>query len=541
MASLFRFLPVLVLLPALSQTAFPQADSSATPLAGMTTTINASVLTYHYDNRRSGLNASETTLTQSNVNEEQFGKTAFYTLDGKVHAEPLYIAETIGTIKHHYLFAATEHDSVYKIDLDAGKQVWKTSLLGKDEKIAAATQVSEATELGVTATPVIDLSAGAHGVIYAVAASIDAAGKSHQRLHALDLNTGDELLDGPREIAATYPGTGDNSSNGVVVFDPKQYIHRAGLLLANNTIYTTWSSRGDVRPYTGWVIAYSATTLKQTGVLNVTPNGHEGGIWMSGGAPAVDSEGNIYIVDGNGTFDTTFNAAGNPTQGDYGNTLFKLDTVGGKLAITDYYAPNNTYNEISNDLDFGSSGVLLLPPLKDASGKTWNLSVTASKEGDVYLNNLANLGKFHHKGGVVYQELDGVLPRGSYATPVYFNGTIYFGVNYGHMLTFTVADAKITTKPPQAPSTFFGYTGPIPVISANGTREGIVWALDAANPEVLHAYRANDVSDEIYSSSQAPKGRDALGTPFHFSTPTVIDGRVFVGTPTGVAVFGLLK
>ncbi len=537
MASFVRFLPLLILLADVPPGVFSQASPSLPPA----TTIDASVLTYHYDNRRSGLNARETTLTQSNVNEEQFGKTAFYTLDGKVHAQPLYIAETTGTLKHHYLFAATEHDSLYKIDLDTGRQVWKISLLGKSEKPAPATNVGETTELGITATPVINLSAGPDGGIYAVAASIDTAGKYHQRLHALDLLTGAELFDGPAEITASYPGTGDNSSDGVVIFDPKQYIHRAGLLLANNTIYTTWSSRGDVRPYTGWVIAYSAATLKQTGVLNVTPNGHEGGIWMSGGAPAVDSEGKVYIVDGNGTFDTTFDVAGNPSHGDYGNTLFKLDTVAGKPVVADYYAPNNTYNEIYNDLDFGSSGVLLLPPLKDAKGKIWNLSVTASKEGDVYLNDLANLGKFHPHGGVVYQELDGVLPRGSYATPVYFNGTIYFGVNYGHMLTFTVADARITSAPPQSPSTFFGYTGPIPVISANGTKDGIVWALDAAKPEVLHAYKANDVSDEIYNSSQAPNGRDTLGAPFHFSTPIVVDGRVFVGTPTGVAVFGLLK
>lgn len=519
----------------------PLAWSAHRAVAASTvTSVGPTALTYHYDNLRSGVNAQELTLTLANVNYQHFGKVATYTLDGEVHAEPLYVDLSASPKNHHWLFAATENDSVYSINTDNGAQLWKTSLLASDETPAPGTHVYQTTKLGVMGTPVISLSAGPNGVIYVVGASVDAAGNYHERLHALDLITGAELFGGPTEITATYPGTGDNSSGGIVTFDPKQYIQRTGLLLVNNTIYITWSSKSDSRPYTGWIMAYSASTLQQTSVLNITPNGHEGGIWMSGGAPAADSNGNVYFVDGNGTFDTTFTKTNNPSLGDYGNALIKISTTAGKMAVADYYAPDNTYNESAADLDYGSSGVLLLPPLKDQAGKVWYLAASSSKVGNVYLNNVFSLGKYHAKGGTIYQELDGLVPNGNYNTPLYFNSTLYFGSKNSGIMAFNVEDAKITTASPTSTTTYFGYPGPIPVISANGTQNGILWALDQGTPELLHAYNAANLGQELYNSSQAPNGRDTLGAPFHFSTPTVIAGRVYVGTLTGIAVYGLL-
>jgi hypothetical protein len=173
-------------------------------------------------------------------------------------------------------------------------------------------------EIGVTATPVIDRQAGPNGAIYLVAMTKDASGFYHQRLHALDVTTGSELFNGPAEIQATYP----TATGGTTVFDPGAYKDRAGLLLLNGEIYTTWAAHCDYDPYTGWIIAYSSTTLSRTRVLNVAANSNNLGpaIWMAGGAPAVVSLGNIYLLTGNGIFETTLDASGFPSLQDYGNS-----------------------------------------------------------------------------------------------------------------------------------------------------------------------------------------------------------------------------
>jgi len=241
------------------------------------------VITYHYDNSRSGQNLNETVLTPANVNSTKFGKLGEFVVDGKVDAQPLYLSQvTIGGQKKNVLYVATEHGSVYAFDADsingtASTVLWKTSTLGSGETTSDNRGCGQVTpEIGITATPVIDRSRNA---IYVVAMSKNASGTYFQRIHALDLTTGLELFGGPKDITATYPGTGDNSSGGNVIFDPKQYKERPGLLQINSTIYTTWSSHCDIRPYTSWVMAYSADTLAQTGVLNLVPNGSDGGIW----------------------------------------------------------------------------------------------------------------------------------------------------------------------------------------------------------------------------------------------------------------------
>ena len=253
------------------------------------------VITYHYDNQRTGQNLNEVTLTPANVNSTKFGKLGEFTVDGKVDAQPLYLSNLmIGGQKKNVLYVATEHGSIYAFDADSingttSASLWKTSMLGSGETTSdnrGCFQVSP--EIGITATPVIDRTRNA---IYVVAMSKNSAGNYFQRIHALDLTTGAELFGGPKTITATYPGTGDNSSAGNVVFDPKQYKERPGLLEINGTIYTTWASHCDIRPYTSWVMAFSANTLAQTSVFNLVPNGSDGGLWMSGAAPAADSAG----------------------------------------------------------------------------------------------------------------------------------------------------------------------------------------------------------------------------------------------------------
>ena len=316
------------------------------------------MLTYHNDNARTGQNLKETALTASNVNSSSFGLLFTVPADGKVDAEPLYVANlTVNQASHNVLFVETEHGTVYALDADSGNVLWQISTLQSGETPSdnhGCSQISP--EIGITATPVIDRSAGSHGTIYVVAMSKDGSGNYHQRLHALDLTTGAEEFGGPKEVQATYPGSGDNSSGGMVVFDPAKYAERAGLLLLNGAIYTAWTSHCDGRPYTGWVISYDQNTLAQKSVLNLTPNGNEGAVWMSGAGLAADSSGNIFLLDANGQFDTALDANGFPGQGDYGNAFLKLSTTNNQLAVADYFEMFNQAAENGSDKDLGSGG-----------------------------------------------------------------------------------------------------------------------------------------------------------------------------------------
>ena len=499
------------------------------------------VITYHYDNSRSGQNLNETVLTPANVNSTKFGKLGEFVVDGKVDAQPLYLSQvTIGGQKKNVLYVATEHGSVYAFDADsingtASTVLWKTSTLGSGETTSDNRGCGQVTpEIGITATPVIDRSRNA---IYVVAMSKNASGTYFQRIHALDLTTGLELFGGPKDITATYPGTGDNSSGGNVIFDPKQYKERPGLLQINSTIYTTWSSHCDIRPYTSWVMAYSADTLAQTGVLNLVPNGSDGGIWMSGTAPAADAAGNLFFIIGNGTFDTTLNATGFPVNGDCGNCFVKLSTAGG-LKLADYFTPHNTVSESDADQDFGSGGGIVLMDVQDAGGSTRHLSVGAGKDSLIYVVDRDSMGKFNPNTDQIYQEISGQLGGQVFSMPAFFNNTIYYGAVGDALKAFPIAGAKLAGIPSSQSTHNFGYPGTTPSISANGAANGIVWAIEN-NGAILFAYDATNLTTELYDSNQAANGRDQFSGN-KFITPVVANGKVYVGTPTSVAVFGLL-
>jgi hypothetical protein len=510
------------------------------------------VTTYHFDNARDGLNAQETVLTPSNVASATFGKVGFFQGDGKVDAQPLYLAGlNVNGTATNVLYMATEHDSLYAFNADVPKDappllLWKSSLLGSGEIPSGDHGCGQITpEIGITSTPVIDRAKGA---IYAVAMSAfkNPNGKTtyHQRLHALSLTTGAELAGSPVEITGTYPGTGANSSNGSVGFDPGQYAERAGLLLLNGTIYLTWTSHCDYAPYTGWVMAYSENTLQQTAILNLTPNGSDGSIWMSGNGMAADASGNIYFLDANGTLDSTFDSNGFPAQQDYGNAIVKLSAVGGKLAVADYFEPYNTVAESNADEDLGSGGAMLLPDVSDASGKVRHLLVGAGKDQNIYVGDRDNLGKFNQKtadNSNVYQEVPNAIRNGAWSSPAYFNGTVYYAGQSDTLKAFPMTQGKLATTPSSKSAAVFPYPGSTPSVSANGTQNAILWALESPSggPGVLHAYDATSLSNELYNSNQAAGGRDGF-TGNKFITPVIVNGKVFVGTPTGVVEFGLL-
>ena len=505
------------------------------------------VTTYHDDIARDGLNAEETILTLSNVNSAQFGKIGFDTVDGLVDAEPLYLANVIvGGGLHSVLYVATEHGSLYAFDADNGAQLWKVSLVGSGETTSddrGCGQVSP--EIGITSTPAIDRRQGVNGTLFTVGMTKDASGSYHQRLHALDITTGAEIGGSPTEITAIYPGTGASASGGNVLFEPGQYKERAALLLLNDNVYLGFSSHCDIRPYTGWVMGYSESTLQQTQVLNLTPNGSEGSIWMSGDGMAADSSGILYFLDANGSFDTTLDASGFPANGDFGNAMLKVSTSGA-LAVEDYFETYNTVTESDEDEDLGSGGEVLLPDETDAASVVRHLIVGAGKDSNIYLADRDNMGKF--EAGIVtdpniYQEVMGALAGQVFATPAFFNGVLYYGAVGDALKAFPMTDAKLATTPSSRSSTSFPYPGTTPSISANGTQDGIVWALESSMsaPGVLHAYDTANLTHELYNTGQAAGGRDSFGNGNKFITPLIVNGKVYVGTQTGVAVFGLLE
>jgi outer membrane protein assembly factor BamB len=500
------------------------------------------VLTYHDDVMRTGLMPLETTLTTANVNSTNFGKVNFLSTDGKVDAEPLYASNVlINSVDHNVLYVVSEHDSIYAFDADTGTQLWKTTALLPSESASdphGCGQISP--EIGITNTPVIDRNRGANGAIYFVAMSKDASNNYHQRLHALDLTTGVELLGGPVDIQAKYPGTGDGSQGGFVIFAPYQYAERAGLLEVSGNIYLAFTSHCDQRPYTGWVMQYSATDLSQVSVIDVTPNGNEGSIWQAGAGIAADTDGYLYFLDANGTFDTTLDGNGFPIHGDYGNAMVKLSTSG-PLAVADYFNTYNTVLESNADIDLGSGGALVLPDISASVNKKVHLVIGAGKDGNIYVANRDNMGKWNPiNNNNLYQQLSGALPNGAWSMPAYFYNTVYFGGVSDHIKAYPIVNGKLAASPSSQTSVTFTYPGATPSISANFSQNGILWAIENTSPAVLHAYNALNLTQELYNSNQQGS-RDQFGPGNKFITPMIANGRVYVGTQTGVAVFGLLQ
>ncbi|HUO96517.1 MAG TPA: hypothetical protein VMT92_09825 [Steroidobacteraceae bacterium] len=514
--------------------------------AALTVTAAAAltdVLTYHNDVARTAQNLTEGILTPANVNSAKFGLLRVLAADGLVDAQPLIVSGlSVAGKTRNVVYVVTEHGSVYSYDADDGTPLVTVSLLGPGETTSddrGCGQVSP--EIGITSTPVIDRGVGAHGTLYAIAMSKDGSGQYHQRLHALDLVSLAEQVHSPVAISASYPGTGANSSGGSVVFDPAQYKERVALLLLNGIVYTAWASHCDDAPYTGWVMGYDETTLAQTRLLNLIPNGNDGAIWQAGGGMAADENGSIYALVGNGTFEPTLDASGFPSKQDYGNAFVQLAGTT-TLTVTDYFAEANDVSESNADTDLGSGAPMVLPALTDGGGTTRHLAVGAGKDGHLYVVDRGNMGKFNVTGNQqIWQDLAGVLPGGVFSAPAYFNMSVYYADRGGSLKAFRITNAKLGATPLTQSGVNFPYPGASPSVSANATTNAIVWAVESGTGQtaVLHAFDATDLSNELYNSNQAG-GRDHFGNGNKFITPTIANGKVYVGTPSGVAVFGLL-
>lgn len=498
-----------------------------------------SVLTYHNDNSRSGLNANETVLTPSNVNKNQFGKLFSVPVDGKVHAQPLYVAnvDVPSFASRNVIYVATEHDSVYAIDADAGVIFWKVSFINPSANVTTVSSTTDlacsdiSPEMGITGTPVIDSSTG---TLYVVALTKE-SGIFVQRLHALDIATGAEKFGGPIVVQAAVPGTGLASVNGTVEFNPLYENQRAGLLLSSGVIYIGYGSHCDLPPYHGWLLAYDAATLEQIGAFNSTANGGKGGIWQAGGGIAADATGVLYFVSGNGTFDA--NTGGT----DYANSYFKLQLMP-PFTVEDYFTP---YNEASlnagNDQEPGSGGVILLP---DQAGSHPRLMIGSGKQGIIYLLDRDKMGEFNPTTNLVVQQISGQI--GSlFSTPATWQNNVYFGPASDCLKVFTLRNGVLSSTPASHAPKCFAWPGATPSISANGTTNALVWALqtDAFStngPAVLHAYDATNLATEFYNSNQN-LARDDPGAAVKFSVPTIANGKVYVGAQQQVSVYGLLQ
>ncbi len=508
------------------------------------------ILTNRGDNARTGLNPNEPFLNPTNV--QSLGLLYNKPVDGLVYAQPLYVSgqqvtANNQTIVANVVYVATEHDTVYAFDADTGALYWHTSLLLSGEAPVLSTDVNcddLVPEIGITATPVIDRSAGPHGTIFVLASSKNAAGTSFfHRLHAIDLTTGQDRLT-PRVIAASVSGTG--VATAFVALNQRC---RAGLLLLNGIIYTSWGSYCDTQlPYAGWLIAYRETDLVQTAVLNTAPNGQLGspgtngsgnGIWQDGNGPAADANGNIYIATGNGPFDTPLNAKGFPPQNDFGDSVLKLSSTSApSIAVTDYFAPFDQLADQSNDQDLGSAGPMVLPDIVDTNGTHHHLLVQSGKDWNLYLLDRDNLGKWNSGGesnSQIYQELSAAITNGAWSSPAYFNGSVYFGGQSAALSQFQFNSQAKLNLASSSTTAQFGYPGTTPTISSKGTSNGIVWAYERATPPVLHAYDPTNLAHELFNSSSFN-----IGTGVKFTVPTVCNGKVFVGTSNSMAAFSLL-
>jgi hypothetical protein len=508
--------------------------------------------TYRNDNFRTGQNLAESVLTPSTVNANRFGLKFADAVDGFIYAEPLYVPNVTipsqGT--HNVVYVATENDSVYAFDADAeGPPLWQTSFIDPADGITPVPvsdlgpDCMDLTKIiGITATPVIDPSTGTLFVISKVKLG---PGSYRQQLHALDITTGLEQPNSPVTIAASAPGTGEDSVNGVVTFDPLLQHDRAALTLANGVVYLTFASHCDITPYHGWILGYDETTLAQEVVYNDTPNGAQGGIWESGCGPGVDTNGDLIAVSGNGTFDTVASPI------DYGDSFIRLTpNIGtpGTMTVDSFFTPLNELILDDEDADMGSGGNLLLP---DQPGPNPHLVIGIGKLGTIYLVNRDSMGGFNAGMDQMVQEVSGLI-GGMFSTPAYWQGKVAKGVVQNLIYTvaandepksFVLDNGMIESATESIARNFkFGFPGASPVISANNTTGGIMWAVDTsgfstASTAILYAFDALNLGNELYDSSQ--NSGDHPGPAVKFAVPTVANGSVYVGTQTKLAVFGM--
>jgi len=531
-------------------TATSAADSSKSATATLAVTDLTGVTTYHNDLSRDGANSHEFALTTSNVKTATFGKLFSCTVDGAIYPQPLWVANlTIGAAKHNVVLVATQHESVYLFDADASpcSTLWHVSLIdaahggtagetsvpsGPTGNLVGSGYGDVTPEVGITGTPVID---PATNIVYVVSKSVIPTTNPlsfFQRLHGLDLTTGSEKLNGnaPVTISASVAGNADGGAT--VAFNPQYEAQRPGLALVNGVVYVAWASHEDTTPYHGWVMGFDKTSLAQTAAYNDSPNGVQGGIWMSGGAPAADANNNLYVITGNGDYDGVT---------DYGDSILRLSS---SLSLVDSFTPSVQQTLDTNDLDLGSGGAAILVDAPTAPPGFQHLLIGGGKgpsqNGVLYVANRDNLGQYTGTDTGIVQEfaLGGMV----YATSAFWQNNLYIASVGGPLVAYSFSPTTAPFGSPPAPSsqsaTVYDFPGATPSVSSSGTTNGIVWAIDSSlyctpqsggcGPAVLHAYDATNLNMELWNSSQV--AGDKAGLAVKFAVPTAANGKVYIGT-----------
>ena len=462
-----------------------------------------------------GDQTNETSLSPSNVNASSFGLSWSSAVDGWVNGQPLYMnGLMVNGSSHNVVFIATANDSVYAFDGDTGSELWQTSLIPGGATAVSASSVgfTSAPLIGILSTPVIDPSSK---TMYVVSETSEQnATYFPLRLHALDLATGNEKFRGP-----------------VLVSDPKMppidKLQRPGLLLANGNIYIGIGSMQDTNPYFGLLFSFDAQSLDQQAVWAVTPSGSQGGIWMGGAIPSVDDSGNIYVATGNGTFDGTSN---------FGEAVVKLSP---QLQVLDYFAPYNYAAYNSKNIDLGSGNAMLV---RDQNGPYPHEVIMCGKPSPIYVLNRDNLGGVGTTSDNVVQSLDMAVGRlgpgtstlyACYSSPAMWKQNVYFVGKYDVLKMFTLdpSTGMLSSSPASQDDFVYGYPGSEPVVSANGTSNGIVWTIDTGS-NTLRANDANDVSNLLFSGALS-------GGAIRWTVPTVANGHVYAGGKGMVFGFSL--
>ncbi|MFZ3215816.1 MAG: hypothetical protein WA192_07135 [Candidatus Acidiferrales bacterium] len=506
------------------------------------------------DTSRTGANLNEAILNTSNVNVSQFGKLYSYIVDASIYAQPLYVPNVVipGKGTYNVLYVATMNDSIYAFNADSnavnGGILWSVNFTNPSAGVTAIpiANIVESNSLnivgnvGIESTPVIDLTSN---TIYLVARTMEVSGSTTNyvaRLHAVDITTGSEKFGGPVVIQGSVPGSGQGSSAGTLTFSPFFQNQRSGLALVNGLVVFSWASHEDEYDWHGWVMAYNAQTLAQTGIYCSTPNGENAGIWMGGRAPVVDSSGNVYYATGNGDWDGVSS---------FGDSLVKLSTANGVLSVTDYFTPDNYATLQAEDEDFGSSGPLLIPGT--------SLLISAGKTSNFYLLQSTNLGHEVTGDTQALQSfgIGGPIKGG----PAFWNRTSGAGptmyiwaANSSPVIALQFNGSTFNTVPLSQSNVLgcSGYTDGALSVSANGSTAGtgIVWASMGVADEthgtvqgILYAFDANNLANELWDS-EMNDARDDSGVWAKFNPPTVANGKVYLGSFSNVVnVYGLLN
>ena len=503
--------------------------------------VHTPVLTHLSDNSRDGLNLTETKLTPANVNTSSFGRLAAFPVEGYVYAQPLYMPSvtTSGGAVKNLLIVATEHDQLYAFDVDAKKLVWHVDYLASKPDVSTLSQDDVSgcddiiPEIGITGTPVIDPASRTLYVVVRTKEVVDGKTVFYQRLHAVDVGTGKEIIQ-PTIISGPPP---DYAGTGLATFDPLMSNQRAALLLAHDQIFVAWASHCDISPYNGWLMSFDRRTLQPTAYWTPVPYSTAGGIWMSGSGPSLDQNGDLYVPVANGKDHELVGL-----KDKYSSSLVRLHwSANDGFSVVDYFTPYNYLSMDDDDRDFGSSAALLLP---DQTGRRHpRLLITRDKVGGIYVLDRDDLGKWQaddNSQAIQYFAHPGL----GLSSILFWNNSLFVAGGFGKFSAYSFD--PVAQQFDIVPKSTFPYAldshGPNPSLSANGNRDAILWIItdhSKGKHAVLHALNPEDLNLELYSSAMMPD-RDAAGLGVKFVVPTIADGFVFVGAQGEVDMYGLL-